>query len=249
MKKLCEVCGHPKGNHTWREAVIDSQGIKRIRRASDLGYPCNVEGCSCKGYVYSGAEKTKRGVDDIPEFKNLDEVVEMVLNAKPIPYTFDREEKQRRDKALLAMQPLTAARISEILALQKYQFDETAKPGFVVIREMIVLKRRKKVTIDKPLSKTGILAPLTNLVMKQVHATKGKHDFVFDLGRHRAWEITRQMTGLWCHYFRSQKFSFLINKTKLKEGQVAHDHGVANIQTMHHYHKSNWEDHPEAYNP
>lgn len=168
----------------------------------------------------------------------------MVLEAKPIPYQLDKEFKTTRDRALLAILAMLGQRISEILSIKRNQFNFD-DPEFIVIEQIRVLKRRKEpIYVDRPLPRDHVL---TELILKHYNQTRGKDRQLFDLSRYRAWQIVRYMTGKWCHFFRSQHISHLINEERLREGEVAKDLGIKKVETIMHYHKSSWKDHKEAY--
>ena len=53
------------------------------------------------------------------------------------------------------------------------------------------------------------------------------------------------MTGKWCHYFRSQRLSHIVNELK-SALTTAKVFGIKNPQTIAHYYKTEWEIHKEA---
>lgn len=53
------------------------------------------------------------------------------------------------------------------------------------------------------------------------------------------------MAGKWCHYFRSQRLSHVVNELK-SALTTAKVFGIKNPQTIAHYCKTEWEVHKEA---
>lgn len=179
----------------------------------------------------------KRGVNDIYEYYELETMVDIVKKAKPLPYVFE-PRKRDRDKALLALLTCTGLRISEALSVEVEQFNfDTA--DFVEIRRVKIKKRRKETTFRNfPLPKVGQLAPLTQLVMNWY--SQVKKGPLFDIGRQRAWQIINDMTGKWCHFFRCQRISYLVNK--FRDGTVAAKlQGIKKSSTIDHYYKGDWK--------
>lgn len=190
----------------------------------------------------------KRGVADIKDYVELRNLITMVLNATPIPY-INAPEKQIRDKALLAFIAATGMRISEALSVSKNNFDLTHDRGFIIIRNVRILKRRKEVIIkDFVLPKTGILKPLTDLVMKHYHLYGYSRIPLFDMTRQRAWQIIVGMTGKWCHYFRSQRLSYLVNSIR-STTRVCKMLGIRKPETLLHYDKGGWQQHRKELAP
>jgi hypothetical protein len=60
---------------------------------------------------------------------------------------------------------------------------------------------------EVPLPLTGPLAKFTTLVQKYLELL-GEEEQLFKFKRHRAWQIVRFITDMWCHWFRSQSESY-----------------------------------------
>lgn len=245
--KPCETCGHAKQWHVWRKKIINDKGERVVIRASDLGFPCTHKNCDCKAYKYSGEEKTKRGVEDITTFVEVANIIQKVKNAKSINYSTNEYEKQLRDRALLSVLAMMGCRISELLSVTHGQLNFHRYRDFIVVEDVKILKRRKEpIRKNFPLPKTGVLKPLTDIFQRYLRSRKWRpEDRLFDLGRHRAWEIVKAMTGKWCHYFRSQRISYLINEKSIRSVAVAKMLGIKKVETIAHYDKSEWEDYRE----
>jgi len=179
----------------------------------------------------------KRGVNDIHEYYELAAIVDIVMKAKPLPYIYE-PWKQDRDRALLALLACTGMRISEALSVQVKQFS-FEMPDFVEIRNVRILKRRAEpIYKDFFLPLEGILYPLTNMVV--AYTKINKEGYLFDFSRSRAWQIINYMTGKWCHFFRSQRLSYLVNKLR-STIVVADMQGIKSPQTVAHYFKGGWK--------
>ena len=179
----------------------------------------------------------KRGVNDIHEYYELAAIVDIVIRAKPLPYIYE-PWKQDRDRALLALLACTGLRISEVLSLLVEQFS-FEMDDFVEIRNVKILKRRAEpIYKDFPLPLEGILRPLTLMILGY-WKTK-KKGYLFDISRGRAWQIINYMTGKWCHFFRSQRISYLVNKLR-SVNIVADMQGIKKSSTIDHYFKGGWK--------
>ena len=189
-------------------------------------------------------KEDKRGVDDIAEYLELRQVVNLVLDAKPLPYygayPQERENLRRRDSALLAALALTGLRISELLSVKKEQVVEDEQ--FLAFKNVAIKKRRKEhILRDFYMPKEGATQPLTLLVNNHTQTVKkGK---VFTISRSQAYRIINGMTGLWCHFFRSQRLSYLVNK--FDGTKAAAFQGVKSPATIAHYYKGGIEQHKE----
>jgi len=202
-------------------------------------------------------QSTKRGVNDIDDFIELKRLIAIVKTVEPY-YEYE-PWKTIRDRALLALLALTGCRISELLSVLKSQVE--IQDEWVIIRNIFTLKRwkrkyekyldekgiqrkrciwkeREHILVDKPLPREGVLACLTNIFLEYYDiAKKGP---LFDISRGRAWQIVNKLTGKWCHYFRSQRISFLCRKIN-NAVEVSDLMGIKNLQTLKGYYKGGWE--------
>ena len=187
-------------------------------------------------FMAGGPAGKKRGVANITDYVELRNLVDLAVKAKPIPYLDKR--KQIRDRALLAFIAATGMRISEALSVKRGDFNQH-NPDFVVVNNVRILKRRKETIMkDFVLPRTGVLKPLTDLVMLHYRNVKDGAP-LFDISRQRAWQVIVYMTGKWCHYFRSQRISFLVNKIRSTTA-VADLLGIKKSSTIDHYYKGGW---------
>ena len=202
-------------------------------------------------------KKEKRGANDIDDFIELKQLIAVVSTVEPY-YEYE-PWKRIRDRALLALLALTGCRISELLSILKSQVD--IQDEWVIIRNILTLKRwkrkyeryldaegiqrkrciwkeREHILIDKPLPREGVLSCLTNIFLEYYDISKKGP--LFDISRGRAWQIVNKLTGKWCHYFRSQRISYLIRRIK-NSVDVADLMGIKSLQTLSLYYKGGWE--------
>lgn len=180
--------------------------------------------------------KEKRGVENISEYLELRQLINLVLDARPLPYYAaypeERQNLQRRDSALLAWLALTGMRISEVLSIDISQVSEDKR--FMYIKNVKILKRRNEhVLRDFIIPKEGATQPLYLLI--KYHTQTVKKGPVFNISRSQAWRIIKALTGLWCHYFRSQRLSYLVNK--FGGTRAAKFQGIKRSSTVDHYYK------------
>lgn len=195
-----------------------------------------------------GKREKRRRLKDIKRFVEPNTIYNIIIEGESWPYTSEQAEYyKKRDRALLSLLYLTAGRINEILSLNKSQFD-FSDSEFIVIKDFVISKRKKKTIqrmgkpkIDLPLPKVGQFAKFTQLVMEYYEISPKQ---LFKIGRKRAWAIVKHMTGKWCHYFRSQKLSYLVNESRsaLITSKIV---GIKNPGTLSHYYKTEWQEHRE----
>jgi len=197
-----------------------------------------------------GKREQRRRLKDIKRFTQPEEIYKVISEAPAWNYKRNREVYEKRDRALVALLYLLGCRVNEVLKLRKSQFDFEGKyPYFVVIHDFEISKRKEK-TIkakgipkkDFPLPLVGKLAPFTDMVVEYYNCSEEE---MFKIGRQRAWAIVKHMTGKWCHYFRSQRLSYLVNLLR-SSTITAKIMGIENSMTIDHYYKTEWEEHEEA---
>ena len=156
----------------------------------------------------------RRTLKDLDRYLSPEEIYFRLMNNEGWPYKERHRDKYlRRDRALVALQYLIAARISEVLRLIKSQFE--LKSDRVLIKGIKLSKCRE----DKPrkhefrdeafLPLTGRRAPLTKLVLEQLnHVEDGKPIF-FITSNSRAWAIVNALLGIPDHWLRAYGEDFL----------------------------------------
>lgn len=202
----------------------------------------------------SGPVESRRANVNIQHRLRPDEVYELIA-VKTLSYKTTPEFYHSRDRALLSLLYLTAGRITEVLLLNKSQFDFESDTDFIIIRDMQVVKRRKE-TIYKhgtplrevPLALKGQLSPFTQLVLDYLDRVQDDA-MLFPsnkrsrshISRQRAWQIVYGITGKWCHYFRSQAESHYgrVFKDVIALADFVR---VVNVQTLAEYVKTDWKD-------
>jgi len=188
----------------------------------------------------------RRTLDDV-KFQRPSELLEMI-ESKSWPYKTNQEFYECRDRALISLLYLTCGRVSEVLSLTKKQFVFDEDPDFIIIKNMIVVKRKKRakrkrrsIRDEVPLPKAGSLGTFTKFVTEYLNRLKDADEKLFTFGRHRAWQIVHFITGKWCHYFRSQGESWygkiFSNIFALKDFV-----GVVDASTLSDYVKTDWKD-------
>lgn len=194
--------------------------------------------------------KKRRTLNDV-YFMRPNEIYELITS-KSWPYKTNREFYEKRDRALMALLYLTCGRITEVLSSTKKQFDFESEPNFVIIHNMIVVKRKKKakrksraIRDEVPLPKEGALAPFTKLVLEYLELVENPEDKLFNFGRNRAYKIVRYVTGQWPHWFRSQGESWygkvFSNIFALKDYV-----GVVSAEVLSDYVKTDWREYKKA---
>ncbi|MGB9915626.1 MAG: hypothetical protein ACPLOC_08815 [Candidatus Bathyarchaeales archaeon] len=192
----------------------------------------------------------RRTLNDV-YFQRPSEIYQLITN-KSWPYKTNKEFFEKRDKALMALLYLTCGRITEVLSLTKKQFDLESEPSFVIIRNMIVVKRKKKakrksraIRDEVPLPKEGALTPFTKLVLEYLELIENPEDKLFSIGRNRAYKIVRYVTGQWPHWFRSQGESWFgkvfSNIFALKDYV-----GIVSAEVLSDYVKTDWREYRKA---
>ena len=188
----------------------------------------------------------RRTLKHIDRYVEPKSILKMIIDGRPYPYKRNADYYLTRDKGLMAFIYLMACRINEAGKVEKDQFDfaDPRYPGFIMVKDFKISKRKKKTIqregiprIDFGLPISGRFAPFTELIMEWYDLNPGP--YLFRIGRTRAWQIIEHHTGKWCHWFRSQRFSWMVNRLR-SVVIVARMFGVKNPQTIMHYYKGSW---------
>jgi integrase len=195
----------------------------------------------------------RRTNEDIKERLGTEQIFNLITS-ETWQYKTEPDFYHARDKALMSLLFLTAGRISEVLSLTKEQFDTEADKNFIIIRNMILVKRlktRKGKTVkhrtapirdEVPLPLQGSLSKFTRLVTDYLNLIGDPKDRLFRFKRHRAWQIVNHVTGEWCHWFRSQAESYY-GKYVFNTPFALRDFvGVSDIESLGSYVKTQWRD-------
>lgn len=198
----------------------------------------------------------RRTNEDIKKRLGLEQIYSLITS-KTWPYKQTREFYYKRDRALMALLFLTAGRISEVLSLTREQFDFEADRNFIVIRNMILVKRLKTrkgklvrhrtapIRDEVPLPLRGPLSKFTTFVQGYLKLIGEPNERLFKFKRHRAWQIVNHVTDQWCHWFRSQAESYY-GKYVFNTPFALRDFvGVSDIESLGPYVKTQWRDYQE----
>lgn len=208
--------------------------------------------------------KAHRTLDDIDKRLKPNEAWDLI-HAKSWPYKVNEEQLSERDKVLLDILYVLAPRISEALKLRADQFDIYDNEDFLIVRNLELSKRKKipktshakkgpKYREEIPLARRGPLASFTAEIESYVcrlptkaylfakaSRYNGELNYEEPLNRRRAWAIVKYITGLWCHYFRSQGETYYAKVFKsawaLKDFM-----GLTDTKTLDRYIKTDWRD-------
>jgi len=153
------------------------------------------------------------------------------------PYKTNLEYYKKRDRALVSITYLLAARISEVLRLEKTQL--TVEKDRVLVERIRLSKSFKK---DKPrndlfrqeawLPLIGPRAKLTELVTEYLEVCKTKKLFPF--GRIRAWQIIVTITKEPCHWLRAFGENYLYDAWE-KDILAVSDYIKVDVRTLQKY--------------
>lgn len=199
---------------------------------------------------------SRRTNEDIKRRLSLEQIYTLIT-AKSWSYKTKLWFYPERDKALMALLFLTAGRISEVLSLTKEQFDVEADQNFVIIRNMILVKRLKTrkgkpvkhrtapIRDEVPLPLKGNLSKFTKLVLDYLDLISEPKEKLFKFKRHRAWQIVNYVTGQWCHWFRSQAESYYGRYVFNTPFALRDFVGVSDIESLGPYVKTQWRDYQD----
>lgn len=195
----------------------------------------------------------RRTNEDIKKRLGLEQIYTLITE-KMWPYKERKEFYFKRDRALMSLLFLTAGRISEVLSLTKEQFDTQADKNFIIIRNMILVKRLKTrkgkpvkhrtapIRVEVPLPLKCPLSRFAEFVQECLRLINEPKDKLFKFKRHRAWQIVNFVTGQWCHWFRSQAESYY-GKYVFNTPFALRDFvGVSDIESLGPYVKTQWRD-------
>jgi integrase len=198
----------------------------------------------------------RRTLEDVKARLGIEQILSLITS-KTWPYKTDMENYYRRDRCLMALLFLTAGRISEVLSLTEDQFDFDADRNFIIIRNMILVKRlttRKGKPVkhttapirdEVALPLSGPLSKFTVLIEDYVDSISDPKAKLFNFGRRRAWQIVNYITGQWCHWFRSQAESYYGKYVYTSAFALKDFVGVTDIESLGPYVKTSWRDYED----
>jgi len=141
-----------------------------------------------------------------------------MMNRADLKFLIDSIGNQR-DRALIAMLYLTGARIDEILGSKKWliegikpkQFVEDVFNGYKIVTVVGIQTLKKKEIIKRSIpilyeqEKDFIKYIIDYVQFKEI----GQDELIFPITRQRAWQIIREKTGLFPHFFRHIRLTHL----------------------------------------
>lgn len=198
------------------------------------------------------AVESRRRLADIDRYLSPQEVFSLSCRGKTWPYKRDKAFYVKRDRGLVSLLYLSGLRINEVLRIKKSQFSYE-DPDFVVIEDVKISKRKKRTIQTEGIPVIDVPLPLavedrggefqlgyfTEVILSYVDVAE---EDLFKISTARAWAIVKHMTGKWCHYFRSQRISHLINKLR-SDVITAKIVGIKSPATISHYYKGEWRAH------
>lgn len=124
-----------------------------------------------------------------------------------------------RDKAFICFLYLTGARISEIVRqIRRFQVEFTKIEGksFIMVHNVITLKRRKEIYRDIPIPVNDFETPFLEPVIEYLRHIPSNR-FLFDFSRFNGYRIIREKTYLFPHYFRHLRLTHLVTEYGFSE--------------------------------
>lgn len=206
-------------------------------------------------------EKRTLGDIELPESLRIEDIPNYVykyITSGSWPYkgcewAYGREYYEKRDRAMMSLGFLACGRINEILRVDKSQVDFDGEPGFIVVHNYYVSKRKQEtleregptlIEIPIPKSRDALLHPFTELFTEYFEVCETER--LFPISESRAWEIVKASTGLWTHWFRSLGLSYFANMIR-NPFALAKIYGVKNVNVIMRYFKTEWTQYKDVY--
>lgn len=200
-------------------------------------------------------KKGRRTNKDIDRYYPPAEVLELIERGIPWNYRRNSERYLIRDKGLMSFVYMMSCRINEALQVEKSQFNFETDPEFIVVRDFKISKRTLRIIAREGIPRISfglpIVGPLkrfTEIFLEWFYLSEKNREnpLVFPgIGRYRAWQIIKHHTGKWCHWFRAQRLSYLVNEIR-SDTATAKMLGIKNPRTISHYYQGEWKDHKDA---
>lgn len=180
-------------------------------------------------------KKGRSTLSQIQKYPRPLEILDSIRYGKLQPYKENLNDYARRDRALVCLCYLLAARISEVLRLKRSQF--FVEEDRVVVSAIKLSKRRKKDLArvseyrqEAWLPKSGNRSQLTLLVLEYLDTLRSE-DQLFPFGRKWAWRIIKEMTGITPHWYRAYGENYLYDVWEKDMIAVA-DYVKVDIRTL-----------------
>lgn len=187
----------------------------------------------------------RRTLKYIKRYPTPQQLYEKIISAKGYNYKTDKQFYLVRDRSLVAITYLLAARISEVLRLTKSQFEYTEKGILVTGIELSKSTKKGKprnvlYRTEATLTTHGERADLTGLVIKHLDQIDGD---LYLFGRVRAYQIISGITGEPCHWLRAYGENYLYDQWNHDILAVA-DYVKINAQTLAQYVRGSYKKYP-----
>lgn len=202
--------------------------------------------------------KSHRVIVDIPFVPKPASVLRTIMESPGWPYRIEREKFLSRDRAFVAALYVGALRASEVAkkrdgtpSLLKSQLRFDGQSWYFEGVKLVKEKRtrngrqipRKHVYRDKVfLPSEGERKPFTELILKWAEQCEDEEP-LFSFKRCRAWQITRALTGQWCHYFRMIGENYLYSAWG-KDVMSLSEYLQVHPRTLSYYLRGEWNDKP-----
>lgn len=124
-----------------------------------------------------------------------------------------------RDRAFICFLYLTGARISEVVRqVRRFQveFEKIEGKSFIMVHNVITLKRRKEIYRDIPIPVNDFETPFLEPLIAYLN-TVPSNMFLFDFTRINGYRIVREKTYLFPHYFRHLRLTHLVTEYNFSE--------------------------------
>lgn len=185
-----------------------------------------------------------------------------MLTPEELLILINKKCKSLRDKAFLSMMWLTACRVGEVVQYsrsfkengkwKKYNIAEGIKKfqvrpeqledkWYLVIENVRVLKKRHPdfKTIAIPEREKEI--PFINYIVEYMGTLPNDDDILFNFSRQRGYQIIRQVTGLFPHFFRTARLTFLCNEYNLDAADLKEWVQWSSIGNADAYLRTSWK--------
>lgn len=172
----------------------------------------------------------RRTLKFIQHYPNPRELYQTLMRSPGWAYKTNLDFYHKRDRALVALTYLIAARISEVLRLEKNQFSHGE--NCLVLRG-IRLSKKVGFRDEAFLPLSGERAELSLLVSEYLDEL-GLDEKLFNFGRKRAWQIFIALMGEPCHWFRAYGENYLYDVWG-KDILAVSDYINVDVQTLQKY--------------
>ena len=127
------------------------------------------------------------------------------------------------------------------MRLKREQFKELKH--FLILQEYRVEKNKLNALRDDwALPKRGRLAPFTQIVLEYLEKLPENRNDLFLIGRGRAHQIVKHITGKWCHWFRAMGEAYYMRRVFKDPVKFASALRLRRSDTLIEYVPYEWKD-------